>query len=53
MLFLGESMLSLHFQFRIGHATICNFVPEVCEAIYEELKEDYLQVFKILKFDIL
>ena len=37
---IGESFSSLQFQFRISKSTIS---PEVCEAIYESLKDKYLK----------
>ena len=38
----GESFTSLHFQFRIGEATISYIVHEVCKAIYQHLGRKYL-----------
>ena len=40
----GESYESLMYQFRIHGTTIAKFVPEVCEAIYKQLKDTYLQL---------
>ncbi|KAJ8928517.1 hypothetical protein NQ314_018933 [Rhamnusium bicolor] len=40
----GESFRSLIFNYRVSESTISLFVPVVCEAIYEELKEEYLKV---------
>lgn len=40
----GDSYASLAFAFRIPQCTISRFVPEVCSAIFEQLKEDFLQV---------
>lgn len=37
-------MKSLHYQFRLGHSTICKIIPEVCTAIYEELQQIYMKV---------
>lgn len=37
----GESYESLMYQFRIHQSTISLFVPKVCHAIYEVLKEEY------------
>ncbi len=37
----GESYESLQNQFRIHKSTICKFLPDVCEAIYSTLKEEY------------
>ena len=39
----GESFESLSFQFRIGKTTIGNIVLEVCSAIYDSLREEFLQ----------
>lgn len=38
----GESFTSLHFQFRMGKSTVAEIIPEVCQAIFECLKEKYL-----------
>ncbi|KAJ8964066.1 hypothetical protein NQ314_005149 [Rhamnusium bicolor] len=38
----GESYRSLMYYFRISGCTISLFVPVVCKAIYEELKDEYL-----------
>ena len=40
----GDSYEDLHFHFRISTAAISLFVPEVCDAIYDSLKKDYLRV---------
>ncbi|KAG5873935.1 hypothetical protein JTB14_014535 [Gonioctena quinquepunctata] len=40
----GESYRSLMYTFQIADSTISLFVPEVCRAIYNSLKEEYLQV---------
>ncbi|KAI4472002.1 hypothetical protein MML48_1g12228 [Holotrichia oblita] len=40
----GESYKSLSFSFRVGHSTISRIVPEVCTAIYKNLKTTYLKV---------
>lgn len=40
----GESYKSLMYNYRIHDSTISLFVPEVCEAIYDELKTKYLPV---------
>lgn len=36
----GNSYRSLAFEFRVAHNSICQFIPEVCTAIYEEYKEE-------------
>lgn len=40
----GDSYAYLAFTFRILQCTISRFVPEVCSAIFEQLKEDFLLV---------
>ncbi|XP_046573230.1 uncharacterized protein LOC124281247 [Haliotis rubra] len=40
----GDSYKSLEFLYRVPKNTICNFVPQVCVAIYETLKKDFLKV---------
>ncbi|XP_050339370.1 uncharacterized protein LOC126765690 [Bactrocera neohumeralis] len=40
----GDSFKSLSVDFRIAPNTISIFVPEVCDAIYKALKNEYLQV---------
>lgn len=40
----GESYTSLHTQFNMGVSTICEIVPEVCIAIYDCLKSEYMTV---------
>lgn len=40
----GESFVSLQYNFRISDSTISHFIPIVCKAIYEELKNEYLKV---------
>ena len=39
----GESFRSLHFQFRLGRATISQAISEVCTAIYEEMGPIYVK----------
>ena len=38
----GNSYKSLMFQFRVAHNTICNFIPDVCEAIFEEYNREVI-----------
>jgi len=38
----GDSYRDLEYQFRVAHNTISLFVPEVCEAIVEEYKDEQL-----------
>lgn len=40
----GESFASLQYIFRIPQCTISTIIPEVCSAIYNVLKKDYLKV---------
>lgn len=40
----GETLKSISYQFRVGEATACEVVKEVCHAIYSALSPDYLQV---------
>ena len=40
----GETFTSLHFQFRMGKATISYIIREVCEAIYKVLGPKYMSV---------
>ena len=39
----GETFLSLMYQFRTRHGTITKFIPQVLDAIYTVLKDDYLK----------
>lgn len=45
----AETFSSLHFQFRMGKATISYIVPEVCKAIYKVLGPKYLSVPSTVK----
>lgn len=40
----GDSYMSLQYLLRIPQPTISAIVPEVCEAIFKVLKNDYLKV---------
>lgn len=40
----GESYFSISQLFRVSPSSICNIITEVCEAIYNELKDEFLQV---------
>lgn len=40
----GESYRSLMYSFRISESAISLFVPQVCDAIYNTLKDQYLKV---------
>lgn len=35
----GDSFKTLQYMYRVGKSTICTFLPEVLQAIYEELQE--------------
>lgn len=39
-----ESFKSLQYIFRVPQSTISKMIPEVCDAIYQELKKDFLKV---------
>lgn len=43
----GESFSSLQYIFRIPQSTISTIVPEVCDAIYAVLKDEFLKVRKM------
>lgn len=38
----GESFESLMYQYRVHESTISKFIPEVCRAIFETLKDHYM-----------
>ena len=40
----GQSYKSFQFQFRIHNSTLSLFVPEVCQAIFNQQKEKYMKV---------
>ena len=40
----GETYVDLQHQFRVHKSTISQFIPAVCEALYEKLKDTYLKV---------
>lgn len=44
----GDSYQSLSYTFRIPKCTICLFVPEVCAALSDVLKTDYLKVIILM-----
>ena len=35
--------VSFSFNFRIGRSTVCSILEETCEAIYAELKKDFVK----------
>ncbi|CAC5416262.1 unnamed protein product [Mytilus coruscus] len=39
----GESYRSLSYSFRIAPSTVCSIIPEVCDALYQALKDTYLK----------
>ena len=39
----GESQQSLSFSYRIGRITVSNILSEVCKAIFDCLKSEYLR----------
>ncbi|KAF2886843.1 hypothetical protein ILUMI_19332 [Ignelater luminosus] len=43
----GETMKSLSYSFRVGHSTISNIIPEVCTAVYDNLKTEFLKMREI------
>ena len=40
----SESYQNLLFQFKIHQMTMANFIPKVCWAIYNNLKDEHLRV---------
>ena len=44
----GASYCDLQHLFRIHRSTLSLVIPEVCEAIYENLKDEYLQVSNLI-----
>lgn len=40
----GETITSLHYQFRVGRKTISRAIADVCSALYKRLKDDFLKV---------
>ena len=40
----GASYADLQYQFRIHKSTLSRIVPEVCEAVYKQLKDNFLKV---------
>ena len=39
----GSSMTQLHYDWCVSVASLSSIIPETCEAIYNELKSDYLK----------
>ena len=39
----GESFTSLQYQFRISASTLSLIIPEVCDAIFKVLQDDYMR----------
>ena len=44
LLATGASYTDLQHLFRIHKSTLARIIPEVCSAIYENLKDQYMQV---------
>lgn len=44
----GRSFKDLSFSTGIGTSTLCNLIPETCQAIYESLQGEYMKVNKII-----
>lgn len=44
LLTTGESVKSIHMQFRHGQETVRRYIPEVCQAIYDVLADEYMKV---------
>ncbi|XP_033104337.1 uncharacterized protein LOC117106923 [Anneissia japonica] len=40
----GESYTSLAYQHRVSEQSLSRLIPEVCEAIYNSLKDEYMKV---------
>ena len=40
----GSSYMDLACQYRVHKSTISKFIPEVCDALYEGLHEEYMKV---------
>ncbi|VDI07439.1 Hypothetical predicted protein [Mytilus galloprovincialis] len=40
----GESYRSLSYSFRIAPSTVCSIIPEVCDSLYQALKDTYMKV---------
>ncbi|XP_057294668.1 uncharacterized protein LOC130623204 [Hydractinia symbiolongicarpus] len=39
----GENFTSLHHHYSVGISTIATFIPQVCQALYDTLKDDFLK----------
>jgi len=46
MFIVGESIHSLHYQFRVGRKIASAAILDVCNVIYKRLKNDYLKVMQ-------
>ena len=46
----GNTFTDLAYYFRVHRSTISKFIPDVCDALYEGLKDIYLNVRKIYLF---
>ena len=47
-MFPGESFQSLQYSHRISKQSISSFVPQVCDALYQSLKDKYLKVHVVI-----
>jgi len=45
----GESLASIHFQFRHGQTTVQRYFPRVCRALYKVLKDQYMKVSTVFR----
>ena len=45
---IGSIFTDLQYQFRVHKITISKFIPEVCEVLYEALKDKYMKVGKYI-----
>ena len=40
----GDNYTNLQYQFRVHASTLSKFMPDVCDAIYRKMKNEYLRV---------
>ena len=50
---VGESFQSLQYLYRVPAQTIGRIVPETCQAIVEEMQEEYMKVNDTYKYSII
>jgi hypothetical protein len=48
LLATGESLKRIQLQFRHGETTVQNYVPEVCRAIYQVMKQQCMKVLVVI-----